>query len=313
MMMPTDLEARWSALIPDMERPVFQLYDAEHPLRFYVGRENSGERLLLLVTGERPPALRDLRAIRLRTYRREDGTWSLLLALGSDELSPVFSLLCNDLIESSRLAKTDAAALGLVLRRLANWRRLLERGGHDLLGENEIRGLCGELLCLNNLVTRLGKLEAVKAWVGPKGADQDFQAPDDAWEVKTIRPDAQKILIASERQLFSSSRAIELVVIELGEKNERTVDSFTLNELVASMRSALADDLEASDLFEERLSAAGYILRAEYDSPNLAVASIRKFSVRDGFPCITPTMLPAGVSQAGYQILLTACEPFTTD
>jgi hypothetical protein len=39
----------------------------------------------------------------------------------------------------------------------------------------------------------------------------------------------------------------------------------------------------------------------------------RLFEIRDGFPRITPNMLPVGVMKVSYEILLRECEPFSAD
>jgi hypothetical protein len=101
-MMSNKLYDRWDTLSAEPLQAVFQLYDASHPLDFYLGKDNEKHKLLLLVSPEEPPAIRDMRAIRIRSFKRDDGKWSLLLVLDSSGLSPMFSMLCADLIESSR-------------------------------------------------------------------------------------------------------------------------------------------------------------------------------------------------------------------
>lgn len=309
--MQTDLERRWDALALDAEKSVFQLYDADHVLKFYIGRETSGARLLLLVTPERPSHLPDLRTIRIQTLKRDDGAWSLLFSLKEDALSSVFALLCEDLIGSSKPIGDSKRAFGYVLKRLSSWRRLMERDGNSLLTPSEIRGLSGELwFLIGAMLNKFGKLEAVQAWTGPDGADQDFQLSGRAWEIKTIRPDAENVQIASENQLFSGVRSIDLVVICLNEVDEKDTETFTLNELVAGLRRQLADDIGALDLFEERLLSARYLARTEYDRPVFKVVSNRFFSVDDGFPRVIPSGLPEGVKHVRYELLIGACKPF---
>lgn len=311
MTMAIKLDARWDTLKSDPLSAVFQLCDADHPLDFYIGKDVDKQRLLLLVTPEEPPTIHDMRAIRIRSYKRDDGKWSLLLTLGSISLAPMFSLLCDDLIEASRNTGLPAnKSLSFVLKRLSNWRRLLERGLPDLLSENEIRGICGELLFLQKLFEHLGKSEAVKAWVGPQKADQDFQAPVSAWEVKTIRPGALRVTISSESQLQVTTRAIYLAVFELADCLIGEADAFTLNTLVDRVRSSLAADHDTSALFEVSLITAGYASRPEYDAPSLVERSLAIFTANTGFPCITREMLAPGISHVGYDILLSACDNF---
>lgn len=309
--MANKLDARWDALKADPLCAVFQLCDADHPLDFYIGKDSNKQRLLLLVTPEVPPAIRDMRAIHIRTFKRDDGKWSLLLTLDSLSLAPMFSLLCDDLIEASRNTGQPAdKSLGFVLKRLSNWRRLLERGLPDLLSENEIRGICGELLFLQRLFDHLGKSEAIKAWVGPQKADQDFQAPVSAWEIKTIRPGASRVTISSESQLQVTTRVIYLAVFELADCMADGANAFTLNTLVDNVRASLAEDHDTCELFEERLITAGYVSRPEYDAPSLVERSLAIFSVNTGFPCITREMLAPGISHVGYDLLLSACDNF---
>lgn len=309
--MANKLDARWDALKSDPLSAVFQLYDADHPLDFYIGKDTDKRRLLLLVTPEEPPTIRDMRAISIRTFKRDDGKWSLLLTLDSFSLAPMFSLLCDDLIEASRNTGLPAdKSLSFVLKRLSNWRRLLERGSPDLLSENEIRGICGELLFLQRLFDHLGKSEAIKAWVGPQKADQDFQAPASAWEIKTIRPGASRVTISSESQLQVTTRVIYLAVFELADCVADWTNAFTLNTLVDNVRASLAEDHDNSELFEERLITAGYVSRPEYDAPSLVERSLAIFSVNTGFPCITREMLAPGISHVGYDLLLSACDNF---
>ena len=306
--MANKLDARWDALKADPLSAVFQLCDSDHPLDFYIGKDTDKRRLLLLVTPEAPPTIRDMRAISIRTFKRDDGKWSLLLTLDSISLAPMFSLLCNDLVEASRNINFPAdKSLSFVLKRLSNWRRLLERGSPDLLSENEIRGICGELLFLQRLFDHLGKSEAVKAWVGPQKADQDFQAPDSAWEVKTIRPGASRVSISSEAQLQVTTRAIHLAVFELADGLAHGTGTFTLNTLVDEVRASLSDDHDTSEIFERSLTTAGYVPRPEYDAPSLVEQSLATYAVSAGFPCLTSEVLALGISHVSYDILLSAC------
>jgi len=309
--MANSLDDRWDSIAPDPLHAVFQLFDAQHPLDFYLGKDGDKHKLLLLVTLQEPPAIRDMRAIRIRSFKRDDGKWSLLLVLDSSGLSPMFSMLCEDLIESSRNTGLPARqSLSFVLRRLSSWRQLLERGLPDLLSENEVRGLCGELLMLKRLFVHIGKRDAVRAWVGPKGADQDFQAHNAAWEVKTIQSGATSVTISSESQLQTKSRDLFLVVIELSESAHTAPDSFSLNSLVEDVRGSLADDPDSIDVFETTLSAAQYVSRSEYSIPRLNALSHLLFSVRDDFPRITGNQISLGISHVTYELSLQACEHF---
>jgi hypothetical protein len=312
--MLSSLDSRWDSLSTDHLQPVFQLVDASHPLDFYIGRNPEGRRLLLLVTPEEPPSMRNMRAVQIRALRRDDGKWSLLLTLESSSLTPMFSLLCEDLIKSSRNAGlATGKSLNFVLNRLSKWRRLFERGLPDLLSEQQVRGLCGELLFMRYLFSHLGIAETVKAWVGPQRADQDFQSPDAAWEVKTIRPGAEVVSISSESQLQTITRPIHMAVLPLADCAQGTADGFTLNTLVDEIRERLADDHDTGELFELSLHTAGYAPRPEYDETALVALPMQLFSVIPGFPRITGDTLEGGICRVSYDIRLDACSSFLSE
>lgn len=307
------LESRWDSLTPDPLKPVFQLIDSSHPLALYIGRDTEGNRLLLLVTAERPASPKQMRAIRVEIFEREDGNWSLLIRLVTPELTHVFALLCSDLVEAAWSVPKADAPVAFVMKRLALWQRLLERTGSGLLSDSEVRGLVGELtFLLVRMIPSLGLRTSVASWVGPAGADQDFQEPEAAWEVKTIRADVDAVWIASEMQLHSSARSLGLVVIRLDER-EAIPGVFTLNMLVKEARRLLLDDTDAMEQFERRLVEVGYLMRPEYDRPFFSIGWMRLYEIRDEFPRLVPAGLPTGVRNTRYELTLAACEPFLVE
>lgn len=310
----SSLEQRWDALEPDVGRPVFQLVDARHPLQFYIGRHTSGARLLLLVTPERPVIPTTLRAVTLAVHAREDGNWSLTISLDGADLAHVFAILCDDLINAGRHVPDRDRPVGFVLRRLAAWQRLLERGASGLLSPGEVRGLVGELVFLQDtLIPRLGARAAVEAWVGPLGADQDFQPAGEAWEIKTVRSTAERLPIASERQLWAPERELWLVATCLEESQEEGKRTFSLNSLVSDLRRELNTEVHALEIFEDRIAEARYVRRDEYGRPNFRLAWSRTFGVRGDFPRLVRDELREGIHHVEYELTLAACEPYLED
>ncbi len=296
----------WNTFSPEPPQSVFKRYDTTHPLDFYLGLDGEGRHLLLFVSSEEPPHQLDMRAIRIRKSSRDDGRWALLWTLEDSGLLEMFSLLSQDLIEHSRVIKGDVSPLTFVLCRLSSWRHLLERASDDLLSLNGIRGLCGELIFLEKLIDRFGGEEAVGAWVGPSGADQDFQLDASAWEVKTIRPDADKVIIASEAQLDDSNRKMDFIIVELADVSSSSEDRLTLNSLVARVRNKLSSHYQALLRFDNQVLVAGYIAREGYDSFSFKLRSLDRYSVGEGFPRIVRSIVPHGVENVCYEIELGA-------
>ncbi len=309
--MPNILDDRWDLLRADVLSSIFQLYDDSHPLSFYLGRNLHNSRLLMLVTDENPPFVKDLQSIKINSIKRENGSWGLLLTLEDRQLEPMFSLLCLDLIESSRNIHNHENTLQFVMRRLSGWRRLLERGHSKLLKESDVRGLIGELIFLQGLLNKLGFHSALRSWNGPFDASQDFQTSECSWEVKTIRPSASSVFISSELQLQVCISPIHLIVIELIDTdNLDKENSFSINNLVEGIRSILLHDIEAYDLFEERLSHTGYLPRSEYEEFRYRVGEVSTYEVVEGFPCITSETLKLGVHKVKYEIEISKLEKY---
>lgn len=131
---------------------------------------------------------------------------------------------------------------------------------------------------------------------------------DEAWEVKTIHQDSPAIQIASETQLDSLSRKINLAVISL---NEVGGDSgYSLNGLVTRLKVRMEDQPIARDAFDERLVALGYMARSEYDSPRFKTGKVRTFQVHGEFPRIVAKDLIKGVTEVRYKVQLDLCAPF---
>ncbi|WP_161599950.1 PD-(D/E)XK motif protein [Pseudomonas sp. MPC6] len=310
--MSTKIDSLWDSINLDKTGVGFRRFDATHILDFYVGIDSDGRRALLLICPSEPVVQSDMRAVLVKSHARDDGRWSLFIVLEDIRLVELFSLFCEDLIESSRFNLDLFKSFAFVVSRLTSWRQLFELGDLGLLSENQVRGLCGELLYLRTLVESIGALAAVNAWVGPSRADQDFQVENHAWEIKTIRPGCDVIKISSEEQLDTKLRSIDLVVIELGNCTVASQGAFTLNSMVCKIQSLLMSNYEARLKFDNLLFKAGYIVRPEYDVLNLVVRNVAVFSVCGDFPRIAPHCLPVGVSRVKYELNLAECVSFKT-
>lgn len=300
------LENRWQAMPAQPAANAFQRIDDAHPLDFYLGRDVSGEWLLLLITAEPAGFSRETRAIQVLSRKRGDGKWAMLFRLMKPELGKLFALVCEDLIESSRCNPDPAHPSTFVLTRFARWQRLLERGDSGLLDDAALRGLVGELLYLESvLMPEWGGGQAVAGWSGPSGADRDFCFPDREIEVKTVREGADRILVSSAEQLDLAGKPLELALVVLDDALPGAVsEAFTLLDLVGRMKKALSSDQVALDLLESRLMDAGLVLREEYGERAFVFRRTRLFRVGEGFPSIRRSELPVGIGKVGWELLV---------
>lgn len=307
-MMP--LELLWNRLDDSGGSPAFLRVNETHPLDIYVGKDVSGERLLLLLTDEEPPAPGNYKALQISKQQRRDGRWALTVKLVQKELLQLFTRLCQDLADSTSHFCEKRAATRALLVQLEKWQRLMARGRDGLLSESEIRGLVAELVYLEKFaIPFCGAELALNGWVGPLEADQDFRLGDRLVEIKSCGVGGGSVTISSEDQLDVADTPLFLVVVTLEACKAGTNGALSLNEVVLGIRSSLERANDAI-LFDARMTSAGYVERPEYSHRGYVVQKIRHFKVEEGFPGIMRSRLPQGISHVRYQLSLFACAPF---
>lgn len=303
-------EERWESLRPALHDPVvYQRVDERHILDFYLGRDVTGERILLLFSDREAPSGKQTQGIQVSTARRADGKWSLVFKLLKPELGKIFSHLCEDLVMASRSITNPSEGPNFVMARFARWQRLLERGATELLSENEVRGLIGELIFLETYaIPRYGADVAVEGWVGPLAADQDFRYADCWYEVKAVVLDSPTVKISSIEQLDVDVTQYEgeLAAVCLDRTSPDEPDGVSLNGLVSRIRQFLDACPHAESVFSDRLLEARYFDRPEYNNPYYKIKWLYRYSVTTDFPRLTRSTVPKGIRNAKYEIALTS-------
>lgn len=239
------------------------------------------------------------------------GEAALDVVLQLPEYSDIFTALVADLLSRLERDSGSEPPHDLLLRRLAEWQRLLAHTRPEGLTREQQQGLFGELYVLADLVSAIGA-NAINSWSGPAKRLQDFQFDHASIEVKTAGgAEANIIRITSERQLdHDGARVLHLVA--LGVEKRSGGHGVTLPEQVACARTR-AREAGALSRFEETLLSAGYLGTQEhlYQDRRYLVRSRSVHRVDIGFPRITPHDLPTGISQVSYSVDLLAAARFT--
>ena len=255
----------------------------------------------------------DSRGLVVRISNRETDppTAEIELILTDQTQDDIFDLLIEDLVVAAEQAEDEKTAVGRFLARLADWQRLMMRLATRGLNRESQQGLWGELWTLRNVVNdAVGFADAVNGWLGPTGANQDFQLPGAALEVKTSTANTlDRIFIASESQLEAPS-GISLALIALS-LDARPGHGETLLDAVRHTRS-LANTAGCRQLFDDRLDHSGYNDEDEetYVGIGYTIRSRVQFHVRGGFPRIVPVDLRDGVAEVAYSVSVLACAQF---
>ncbi|WP_282697971.1 PD-(D/E)XK motif protein [Streptomyces sp. CC208A] len=238
--------------------------------------------------------------------------YELQLVLTANDLREVFNPLVTDVADTARTAPAAADALTAAVNRFERWQDLLRTVGRDGLGAEARRGLYGELLVLgDHLLTALPESEAVESWTGPTGANQDFQLPGVAIEVKaSAAKHPRSVRIASERQLDDTGVPhLLLCMMVLDERRGGSGES--LNRRVQCVREQLAS-AAARARFDGLLIQAGYLPGHHdlYDEPRYTLRDLRFWHVRDDFPRLVESDLPEGVSNCTYHVTVSGLDSY---
>jgi hypothetical protein len=277
--------------------------DSQHPLDLYADFEGPHHPGLVLFCPTRPPDFRSLNAIRIECLQRSDGRWSLRIFLEEPKLMPVFVELCRDIIEFTRSGVDPTRSGGVVLSRIERWRSLLQAASG--LATSVLRGLIGELLVLETLLPSLGFDQAVAAWTGPLGTPQDFQLPSgQKIEVKTVDQEATKVLINGLDQLDPGGDPLRLAVVRLQDTGRQAPGAVTASIIVERLRLQVANSPAALELFNVLLRFVGWDDDAKYDDVVVRLVRIDEHEVGPLFPRLTAGVVPAGVVDASYRIVL---------
>lgn len=225
----------------------------------------------------------------------------------------VFFALVDDLLHRLAVAATERAALSEVSQAIKRWTAFFREQGVRGLSRERQQGLFGELLFLREHLARSADAAlAVTAWVGPGGANQDFEYGGHAFEIKTTSKNPlSSVRINNLRQLDSHCvESLRLVVIEL-ERHENANN--TLPQAVNATRELILSDApDQAFRFASLLIDYGFLDQqaALYEHTGYAVRAVRSFVVRDGFPLLIETDVPDGVGDVTYAIAMSAISEF---
>ncbi|MFD7474955.1 PD-(D/E)XK motif protein [Streptomyces sp. NPDC059837] len=219
----------------------------------------------------------------------------------------LFCTLLADLVRQLHI-HTANPTLALV-RRLNAWRKMLDRGLSTGLTPEARMGLFGELLTLREILLPAIGTAAIPAWEGPAGAPRDFSHFSAAVEVKTVgRRSANQCQISSESQLETAA-STDLFLIH--QVVTHAPSGVSLVDMVEELRSDPRVQPELSR-FENSLLEAGWLdsHSMQYVNDRYALSRRQCFQVVDGFPRLTSSALPSGVSRVSYNIDLSVCDAY---
>lgn len=201
------------------------------------------------------------------------------------QLERLFSSVVDEIIVSlNDDATAPAKTCQAVIRR---WRELLTRAPGELMDENSLLGLFGELVVLRD-ASRINADGALKMWCGWEKDKVDFRYASDAMEVKaSLAREGKLVTIHGLYQLERpAGGSLHLVVIWV---DRATESGLSVPDLVTEIVDLGVDEVELL----RRLGQSGYneSHSVEYADIRFEIRERTIYQVDEDFPRITPSML----------------------
>ena len=300
-----DLYEKWNSISPYTGG--FLLVSDEHPLSFHIGYLSDSQKCFIVLNTGKLEKISSSKAINVENILLSDNSYALRFSLNYASLDEIFVKLCWDLMSAS---KDDQKPIEKIVAQYKKWLRLLQQIGNGLLPPHSQKGLIGELLYLADLIERHGEKKALGEWVGPEGADQDFNFEDGWAEVKTTIIAGTSVQVSSLQQ-FDRSDEGTLIVYFLDKTSSTGTTTMSLNEAVELVSSKVTMQSN-KDFLELKLAKCGYQSKNadEYSAYRFKLSERRQYCVSSGFPRLTKDNVPPAVIEVQYRIDLPSIETF---
>lgn len=306
----------WSDIkTPAEDLSVRQIKISKH-LPLYWGKDSSGHCVFIYEMSEDGAAIFQKNMVSIHgiqiDYRllSTTGNQGLILVLEKHVDQDLFYSLCETLIHELAEVSDPLVGLSVALSQIKRWKAFMAGKKGRVLSAEEVRGLFSELKFLQQMLDEIdNEMEALEAWQGPETSHQDFIFSDTAVEVKSLSGrERNAVKVSSEDQLESLSSSLFLKVFRLVDMPESKA-SISLNELVNAVEGMLTE-AEAIEMFDTKLTKAGYVQMLAYDKPKFIVADEQTYRVESEFPKIVRSELNAGLTRVGYEIKLESVRDF---
>lgn len=309
----------WEIIKPPIKDVSARRVDHTHALDLFWARDHIGRYLFIyeFSSEDNLPKINlpDLVGIQTVYAPANDNIAKNRLVLLLKERSnwEIFLSLCNDLVQATRQAKNPSSAVQVILRRLTRWQEFLKKNRADILNEESIKGLIGELLFIkNHLLVAFGADQAIKFWQGPEGLPQDFNVNNSAIEVKCQSgATSPSVKITSMHQLCPQLPEMYLYVVTLGKTSPETDGVINLPGLVSYIKEFLQSNASGQlERFNDLLYLVGYVDSDRYLDFSYIFTDEKMFQVKGDFPRICQKDIHRGIVNLTYNINLAECDPF---
>ncbi len=301
-MIITDIEKMFSKIKNNSE---YIRVSDDHPLELYIGLNEKGMKTLrfngifsvVKLVGNN---ILEIKQVKTANYN------SLLFSFNGNDGISIFYKFCEDLINQTANYKGKAPYFEIV-NRYNQWRKMFY-ASKNILSEQEIQGLIGELLFLRDYgIKKYGSTCALNSWSGPEPTHKDFSYENDWYEIKSISNTKNVVSISSIEQLDSNIDG-HLYIYYL-EKMSLEFNGINLNLLVDEIYNSLRLGTD-KDIFADKLQQAGYVYNGIYDNFVYNLTKVERYKVSKEFPKIKREALPLGIASVRYEVEISVIKKF---
>lgn len=233
--------------------------------------------------------------VQLALTRQEAGSMELFTSMVCDVIGALDDIAAEGASESTLLQT--------FIGRVRAWQQFMSRGSGPLSPEAEL-GLAGELHFMEQLLDAgVSPATVLEGWVGPDEAPQDFLLGDGAVEIKaTLSSSGFPVKISSLEQLDDDVISpLFLFAIRFSRGNS----GVTLPQIVDGLARRLQHTPCLVTQLYERLILVGYTrTQASQYTRQFEPKERLILAVREGFPRLTSSAVPLGITRTIYEINL---------
>lgn len=257
-------------------------------LAVYYGENEEFQPSIYIKLKNKPKLDINSKLLKTNIFLRKDRHWAMEISLLSNKYIGVFKVLADDLINTVVNASAQQIAEKKLVHRYNEWQNLFDDRTSEQLSFNKIQGLIGELYFINKkMISAYGVEKTIRSWIGPIGANQDFQLEDIWYEIKTKSVNKEKIYVSNQNQFLSNNSGF-LVVVNIEKASDLNEKSVNLIQLYKNIIEQLNDKILQEE-FDKKLAYIGFLPNEVYSNYNFYINSLDYYKIDETFPRLEST------------------------
>lgn len=201
-----------------------------------------------------------------------------------------------------------------LLKTYYKWSEFFQENSGNLLSDQQVKGVFGELIVLKNLLkSSLSNdiNDILNSWKGLYDTGHDFINENQTLEVKTKDLNASTIKISSEYQLEPEiGKELELLVVNV---LMEPLIGISLKDLFISIREYVIVHLADYTLLLKAISQKGLTIKKMEDFDHLKFKPVNIISyncMAEDFPKIIRSFIPTSINSVSYKVNLNDLQSF---